>query len=150
MEDKENSEQVPEKIQKILDQLQNEQGQSVTDERSKEVKANFRGIAEPTDEEQLKINMEISHNLLTLSGYAQLWEARPKMGTPEEADELMKLGFLKMKNELYKDMDVSTIDKGIDYTLQKMNENTEKENKPQSTAVLIIIRNRGVLHEENK
>lgn len=147
MEESEEQKGIPQKIIDILKQVEREQGQSVTDEKSKEIRAKYRGDTEPTDEEQDKINMEISHNLFTLSGYAQLWEARPKMGTPEEADELMRLGFLKMK-KLYSDEGVSVIDKGINYTLKKMKENDEKENKPESSAIRIITRNRGVLHEK--
>ncbi len=110
MEGKENSEQVPEKIQTILDGLKREQGQ---------------GSVDPST----KINMEISTNILTVAGYAQLWEARPQMGTKEEADQLMQLALLKMKKELYKDITPDRFNAGIDYTVKVLNDRLNDPSK---------------------
>lgn len=98
MEVKENQEQVPAKIQTILDSLKREQGQE-------------------GETPEMKTKMEISTNVLVLAGYGQLWENRPQLGTKDEADMLMKLGFKKMKDELYKGKDINL---GIDYSIESL------------------------------
>ncbi len=103
MEDKENQEQIPPKIQTILDSLKREQGQG-------------------SDDPSTKINMEISTNVLTVAGYAQLWESRPQMGTKEEGDQLMQLSLTKMKDKLYTDITPDRFEAGIDYTVKVLND----------------------------
>jgi len=125
MEDKESRVEIPEKIDNVLKNLHREQGQSTSDEKSKEIKSKYSGENTPSDEERLKTNMEIAHNIQYLTGFAQLWESRPQLGNKEEADQLMKLGLLKMKKELYTDLSPESLDSGIDFSIQDFGNNAK-------------------------